>query len=279
MAAKVFGPVGIGWNLVKIYDGGRPGSNETRTYEWGGDIYFPGGAPDDFSLIQDAGQRYTLIHELTHVWQHQSGVRQLRTTRLQRFAVKDKWLELLNLWENIKDDPTVPKWIKERIYQREEELDEYHSDAMDMFMTELSTYQVDPYVTPVVAPTVVSGQTIDGDIFAHTLSAGTGTKRRSEIAWNRSKAASKRFSSREDMVSKWQRRERSDYDYLKKKLSEIDFYKLNVEQQAQLVGEYFLLLEGNDIQDVFGSGMSGKARPPLAFFKAVVPFARLGTAY
>ena len=72
MAKQVFAD-GIDFNRIKIYRGIPLLPNPNTAIAPNGNIYFPRKhCPDDFT---QAGIAYKiwLIHELTHVWQHQRG--------------------------------------------------------------------------------------------------------------------------------------------------------------------------------------------------------------
>lgn len=276
---------------VTIFETALHEKTGKRMYVIGGDMYCPIGTYlTDFACQSEMSLRYTFVHEMAHIWQHQQDIRSKKSLRWQwqvgaeklkvamvpRHAAQDAYddyLELAEAEHRVKQFTKLQKAaINAKLSGLDAKIDSIDAGLAPLEATVRSLDHKINYTGLTVNGVAVSKMPIDKA--DPLLPSG---RRLSEVAWQNPKTR-RLFKTRQAMVEAWRDYETDDYDYMNASLpltrdGTDSFYDLNFEQQAEMIAEYYLLTLGVDPATTkSGLRLSGKPRPPMRFYETYIPF-------
>lgn len=233
----------------------------------GNDIFFPpreNGKPTYFNDFFTAPVPYQgmLIHELTHVWQNQTNARRTYFPETKIISVED-YAQQLGL--------SLEKYLRTRLNMSVEEFREgitRHS-VKDIVSRPLHatrdhsrSYQVE-----------ISTGMIDGTTRTNIMDSGD------LVSLFLRDFSADRSDENKHRLSKLWADEYSHYNYLVAGWRSTAFANLNVEAQAEMVRDYFILLNGADprrpdiaVPHTGGFRLSGDIQKTLDVYRKIIPF-------
>lgn len=228
-----------------------------------GSLYWP-----DYSTAPIYFQA-KLIHELAHVWQNQSGTvgAYPHNRAMEVIRAAHKLGEEASLSDVADAHHRAENW-----HQRNPGKRQTH-DAIG------SRWGTNPVVQPETKDQFLPFRQMDGSWSAKILK-----DREKEVRLSQQYAAQHNMSEAA-VRERWQKY--ADYDYLTPPIDQRDSEKvfdgLNLEEQAQMIEDYFLLTKGVDPASpqacIPGSDRKtipyiGKPRPDIGVYKSIIPFLR-----
>ncbi len=291
LAKSVFGHA-LDCTRIKIHKTTVHPTLGERMYHSAGHIYLPGKSYKDDLYGDDPIERSKLVHELAHVWQYQNNIPGKTTTRRDyQYAGWD-----IERNEYAKDS-TNAVWDKEMAklkpgklsdadFNKMQKLNKKITRSVDSIRQELkeARKRYDSLDARLNNKSKWGGPRTDWmskDEAEEIIPVGSPGflstdwgRPLSEILWERADVR-EMFNSREHLLQCWRDYERDDYDYMKSdfEYTVCSFEDLNIEQQATMIQEYYLLSVGIEVSTTrTGLALNGRKRPPLSFYRSFIPF-------
>lgn len=251
----------INLRKVRVHDYAHGTESPYNPHTVGDDIYFPPNAngttsfEDSFHLATLSKQA-NFIHELAHVWQNQTQPR--ASLGYDKTLSYSAHLEMSLL-------EYLDQLAGERKYKD-------HRPVMDIVSRPLHVHHE---TRPATMPTTISTGNMDGTTSTKPVNGADPGMLEQFI---REHAVPDTRKNRERIRKFWL--EASDYNYLTFGWENLAFSGLNREAQANMIMDYFILLQGGNPMDptltkahVF-IPHSGQVRPPLSVYKKIIPFVK-----
>lgn len=263
-ASRVFNGA-VNFRKIRIHDNPAENNDPNNPHTVGNDIHFPKNDFRDDFFGAPLHKFSTLIHEMAHVWQNQSGQRATLSHRKFRNSYKRE------LKESLKNHVT-PKSLAE-LKEQLSKLRRFKKNRLVMDAVSRPLHATREIVPQPMA-VEMSAEMIDNHTVTNVL-PGAPIESPLDIYF-REYVTDDDQDLRQKVGKYWQLI--SDYHYLTHDWENTAFNALSREGQAEMIKDYFILLCGGDpLEPVFCPNdtytpTSGHERPPLSFYKRLIPF-------